>query len=182
MARRRITALLLAASSACTGQPPEEPPVLPEPQSALEARARFCELVFPPGKVARLAGTDRLTVRPPTAEAEPGVGTCQLASSAGEIELVADCRPEHPRLAAMREVLADQDGFRELAIGSGGVASGAPDGEVHRLVFVTDEPSCALYLTATRLSAEGLEPVGRHVAKAMIVQRGFGRPPRTAAR
>jgi hypothetical protein len=144
------------------------------PAKAAEGRARFCEIVFDAADVRAIvpaAGelAPRASARPP----EAGVGECLVSSAAADVDLVVDCRPEHPGATDMREALAGQPGVRDVAIGRGGVRTRDDNGPIERLVFELEHPPCTAFVSIARADGSAIEPLARHVEGELTRVRAF---------
>lgn len=169
---RRFALAIVGLASAC-GEAKERPPVAdrapPPGLTGAEARERFCATVFDRGSVARIAGLDNLGVLPSTRPLELGVGECIYGVGPGAtVALVVDCRPEHPQRSSTRASLEGQVGFRDVDVGAGGVYTRDDQLDLHRLVFFSEQPSCAVYLSTTGVIDDLTEPLARHAAARLV--------------
>lgn len=170
-----VVAALSAGALGCKDRRREEPaatrPSVPPRQlTPAEARAKFCRQVFPVLRVQELAGVADLMPLPAGQAPAQGVGACRYkgpAASSPEVSLVVDCRIDHPDLATLRQLAEGKPGFREVAIGAGGVYTGDAGQQRHRLAFVHERPSCAIFVATSRLAADRTGPLAAHVVASL---------------
>ena len=133
--------------------------------------------MFAISDIERITGVKGLLPRPSTRPIEQGVGECQLTKGDGpdrliEVAAAVDCRPIHPRLESIRKVAQSQPGFKEESVGVGGVYTNDPAIEMHRLVFVSEQPSCAVYVSTVKVETN----VTRSLARPRGGAHQEGRP------
>lgn len=168
-------AVVLAAGLLGCGEdrrdaPAAAPPATRRALTPGEARARFCRTVFPLGTVASLIGVPDLLPLPEGQPPAQGVGACRYrgqAASSPEVSLVVDCRIDHPDAATLRGLATGKPGYREVALGTGGVYTGDGQTQRHRLAFVHPDPSCAIYVSTSRLVADRTAALAAQVVAAL---------------